>query len=318
MIFSTTQLRPASRRRLTEFGLVEVSTTDDVLARCEILIAWPSKANVELLQKMGALRAIQSLRAGVDGIAFQALGPGVKVFSNAGAFNNPVAEGAWGIILGLAKGLNNRNTMVVPRLLESRTLLVIGCGGIGSEIARIGKTAFSMHTVGVSRSFKSPLVFDERLSIADLPDVIGRSDVLVDSIPLTRATKGLLHYELLKRLKPTAIIANVGRAATIDESAIMRILTERPETRFGTDVFWKTGKKESFDSPLWGLPNFGGTLHTSPGVGNEDALARAELLAIENIRRFLLTGQAANQVNLKEYSTPGTNGEKLDRVTFVS
>jgi D-3-phosphoglycerate dehydrogenase len=301
MIFSTSQLRPRSRQLLSEFGLIEVSADDKVLATCEFLVAWPSKADKGLLTKMESLVAVQSLRAGVNGIAFEALRPGIRVFSNAGAFSGPVAEGAWGLILGLAKGANVRNRMVIPRLLDGRTLLVLGCGGIGSEIARIGKTAFSMYTIGVSRSFKSPVLFDEKRPMSDLGEVIGRADVIADSLPLTVATSATLRYDVLKMMKQEVILVNVGRAETIDEASIARILSERPETRFGTDVFWREGGRESFDSPLWELPNFAGTFHTGPGVGNEEALGRAELAAVANIRRFILTGDAANEINRNDY-----------------
>lgn len=301
LIYSTDALHEKTRRLLSEYGLSEATADPPTLGGCEILVAWPRRVKRELLAPMARLRMIQTLSAGVDGMDFGAIAPGVKVYSNAGAYTEQVAEAAWGLILGVAKGLNVRNKQVVPRILRGKTLLVLGCGAIGSEVARFGRAAFAMKTVGVSRSFRHPEYFDLMYSPDETASALTSADVIVDALPLTNETRSFLGYDLLKLSRQNVIIANVGRGETIDLESMSRFLAEREDARFATDVFWKTGGRENFDVPLWNLPNFAGTLHTGGGVGNEEALEGAEISAAENVVRFIKTGAAENAVMLKDY-----------------
>lgn len=60
-------------------------------------------------------------------------------------------------------------------------------------------------------------------------------------------------YDLLQRTKETVVIVNVERGETVDEDSVLRILQERPETRYATDVFWEKEGREVFDATLWSL-----------------------------------------------------------------
>ena len=82
--------------------------------------------------------------------------------------------------------------------------------------------------------------------------------------------------------------------------SVSKWLVERPESRYATDVFWKQDGKEVFDSPLWEMPNFGGTMHTASSQ-DAKALSYAKLMAAKNVRLFLETGKAENTVNISEY-----------------
>ncbi len=184
--------------------------------------------------------------------------------------------------------------------LRSKTLLVLGCGAIGAEVARLARESLGMATIGVSRSFRSRELFDERHPAADLGAVVGRADLIVDCLPLTVATRSLIDSGILSKAKEDAILVNVGRGETVDEGSLMKWLRERPESRYATDVFWKREGKEVFDSPVWDLPNFGGTIHTA-AAQDPEALRRAHLMAAENVKRFLETGAASNEVDMKDY-----------------
>ncbi|HZW84996.1 MAG TPA: NAD(P)-dependent oxidoreductase [Nitrososphaerales archaeon] len=269
------------------------------MAACEVLIAWPARVKKEVLLKMKSLRMFQSLSAGVDALDFQALPPGVKVFSNAGAYSGPVGEHAWGLILGAAKGIYSRKVRVVPRRLAGGTLLVVGSGAIGSEVARLSKS-IGMRTIGVSRSFPFPQFFDETFGTDDLRQVLGRADAVLISLPHSASTDGMFTYELLSLAKPNVIVANVGRGELVSEEGLLRWLKERPESRYATDVFWWKDGKESFETPAWDLPNFAGTLHIS-GLPLGESLEVPRLQAAKNVKAFLNTGNAKNQIDVKEY-----------------
>jgi len=295
------RMPPEVRRVLSEYDVFEQTADDDSLARCRVLMTWPSRPKGDLFARLKALKMIQSLAAGVDALDFASVPPGVEVFSNAGAYTETAAEHAWGLALGVAKGIHAGRKRLAPRHLRSKTIVVVGCGAIGSEVARLARASLGMKTVGVSRSFRRPELFDERRTVRELAEVVGGGDLLVNALPLTRSTRGLFDYQTLSKMKPTAIVVNIGRGETMDEEAVMRWLRERPESRYATDVFWKAGGREKFDSPIWDLPNFGGTLHTA-SAQEPEAIVQAQVAAAENVRQYLETGSAMNRVNLEEYS----------------
>jgi D-3-phosphoglycerate dehydrogenase / 2-oxoglutarate reductase len=248
---------------------------------------------------MKGVKMIQTLSAGVDALDFHSLPTGAKVFSNAGAYTQAVAEHAWGILLGVSKGIHLRNQRTTPRSLRRKTLLVVGAGSIGSEVAKLSKS-LSMKTVGLSRSFSVPKHFDETYPISSLPKLVPRADAVVIALPLTKATRGIIDYRIVNRAKDTVIVVNVGRGETVDEGGLIRWLKERPESRYVTDVFWRVDGRESFSTKAWELPNFSGTLHVS-GLPLGKDLVGAKVAAARNVRRYFESGNALNRVDVREY-----------------
>jgi phosphoglycerate dehydrogenase-like enzyme len=298
-VYVTDVLPQEARQVLEGTELFEGSASDETLAGAEVLLAWPSRARPEVLRKMKSLEMFQSMSAGVDAFDFAAIPKGAQVFSNAGAFTVPVAEHAWGMLLGAAKGIQLRNTRSTPRLLHGKTLLVVGCGAIGTEVAKLSRS-LAMRTMGVSRSFREPDRFDERFPVESLGDAVRSADAVVISLPLTNLTRGLVGHDTLMKAKEDVVVANVGRGETVEEAGLVKWLKERPESRYTTDVFWKHGGREAFDTEAWDLPNFSGTLHVS-GVPLGEGTSYPMVEAARNVRRFLETGRALNKVDVSEY-----------------
>lgn len=288
-----------AKEQLAGFQVFESEAGEEELARCEALMAWPTRTKKELLEKMDDLKIVQALSAGVDGLDFASLPRGVKVYSNAGAYTSSVAEHGWGLLLGAAKGLHARKVRLVPRKLGGGTLLVVGCGSIGSEIARFGRS-LGMTTLGVSRSFRIPEAFDEMYATSDLKGVIGKADAVVIALPLTNSTKKLFDFETLMLANANVIIVNVGRGETVSEKGLIKWLRKRPESRYTTDVFWKTEGKETFETEAWELQNFSGTLHIA-GTPQGETLEFPLVEAAKNVRRVLETGEGLNLVDANEY-----------------
>ncbi len=297
MIISSEKL-PEKAKQIIQ--VKDENVTEEDLKEAIALLAWPRKIS-EYIDKMPGLRVIQTFSAGVDDIPFSKIPSTVKIFSNAGAYALPVAEHAFGLILTLAKGINKRKR-VESYQLSNKTVLILGAGGIGSEIAKIAKNGFNMKIIGISRSFKNPELFDERYSLDKLDELIEKADIIVDALPLNKETFGILNYDLLSKIKDKAILVNVGRGETIVESDIIKILKERPSLRFGTDVFWRTNGVENFDSELWNMENFAGTLHVAGGYASKEVLENAMIKACENLSKFLKEGKAENEVKISDYT----------------
>jgi D-3-phosphoglycerate dehydrogenase len=192
-----------------------------------------------------------------------------------------------------------RNVRTTPITLRRKTLLVLGCGAIGSEVARLAKS-IDMRTIGVSRSFRLPEFFDERHPLPSLEERVRAADAIVDALPLTKKTRGVVSYEILSKAKEAAILVNVGRGETVDEEGVLRWLKERPESRFATDVYWTREGRESFATRAWDLTNFAGTLHNS-GVPLGEDLSTVKAAAAKNVKRYFENESAMNRVDVDEY-----------------
>ena len=301
MIVSTEKLPSEALQALQGYEIADGRYSDEDLESANILMCWPLQITEEVLRKAANLSAIQTFSAGVDDIPYGLIPDSVRLFSNANAYSVSVAEHAWALALALAKAVGTKSA-IESRLLFEKTLVVLGCGGIGSVAARIGR-GFGMKNVGLSRSFLMPEYFDEKYySLDELGTVLRVADVLICTLPVNRFTRSLLDYEKLKMTKPRCIIINIARAELFDEEGILRLLRERQETSYGTDVFWRRNGKEIFESNLWELPNFLGTKHTG-GVGASREVRDAALIfAVKNVATLLSKNSASNEIKRMDYS----------------
>ena len=112
------------------------------------------------------------------------------------------SEGAW-----------DRRLVPEERLweLEGKTLLVVGLGGIGTEVARLGH-AMGMRVTATRNSSRSGPAFVAYVGLADeLGKLAAEADVVVNCLPMTPDTADTFDAELFSAMKPTAFFINVGR-----------------------------------------------------------------------------------------------------------
>jgi D-3-phosphoglycerate dehydrogenase len=116
--------------------------------------------------------------------------------------------------------------------LFGKTLGVIGLGGVGREVARIG-AGIGMHVIGWNRTPR-PDVAAPQVAIEEL---LERSDVISLNLLLSGETRGFLDAARVARIKPGAILVNTARGALVDEAALIDALTSGRISRAGLDVF---------------------------------------------------------------------------------
>jgi D-3-phosphoglycerate dehydrogenase / 2-oxoglutarate reductase len=138
--------------------------------------------------------------------------------------------------------------------LFGKTLGVIGLGGIGSEVARMGK-GLGMDVIGWNRTRRAgvPLV--------DIDMLLAKSDVVSLNLVLNDETRGFLTKERIARMKPGAILVNTARGALVDEGALLDALKSGHIRHAGLDVFHAEPLKA--DHPLTKLPNVTLTSHAA-------------------------------------------------------
>lgn len=143
-----------------------------------------------------------------------------------------------------------------PDTLQGKELLVVGMGAIGAGVAAAAR-ALGMEVSGVTRS-----------QTRELPEYLGRADVVVNLLPHTPETESFWSAERFRALKQGAIFVNVSRGATVDEGALLRALGKGRPAFAILDVF----REEPLppESPLrnrddvWITPHVAGMSTTGP------------------------------------------------------
>jgi phosphoglycerate dehydrogenase-like enzyme len=169
-----------------------------------------------------------------------------------------------------------------PIALEGRTLLVVGLGGIGTEIARRGH-GFGMHVIATRRSETPAPEFVERCGRADeLLAMLPQADVVAIAVPLTPETERLFDARAFAAMKPGSYLVNIARGKVVDTGALLDALSSKRLAGACLDV--TDPEPLPADHPLWRLPNVVITPHVASNAELTDERARA--LFVENLRRF--------------------------------
>ena len=140
--------------------------------------------------------------------------------------------------------------------LLGKTLGVIGLGGIGREVARIGQ-GMGMQVIGWNRTRHADL----KVPLVDIDTLLARSDVVSMNLTLGDETRGFLSAERIARMKPGVILVNTARGALVDEAALIAALQSGHIRHAGLDVFHAEPLKA--DHPLAKLPNVTLTSHAA-------------------------------------------------------
>ncbi len=249
-------------------------------------------------------RLIQFLTAGIDFVPLHELPGEIPVASNGGAYAEAMAEHALAMTLAAAKRLiiqhaalarGEFNQHVRNRSLAGGVCSILGFGGIGVATARLMR-ALGMHIHAINRRGHAEEPTDWFGTTAELDRLLAEADVLIVSIPLTRATRGMIGPRELGLMKPDAILVNVARGEIIQEAPLFAHLQSHPDFFACLDAWWVEPIRHGtfrMDHPFMTLPNVIGSPHNSASVPGmtEAALRRA----VANIRR-VLAGQTPHYV----------------------
>jgi D-3-phosphoglycerate dehydrogenase len=167
----------------------------------------------------------------------------LSLLKKVGAYDQAVRTGNWSV----------RDTLAISEM-AGRTLLLLGFGRIGNEVARRAR-AFDMRVL-----VHDPFVGDDVLAAASVVRVddwraaLDRVDVLSVHLPLTPATHNIIDAGVLAAMKPTALLLNAARGGLVDEDALYCALTTHMAAGgAGIDTF--VTEPPAADNPLLQLPN---------------------------------------------------------------
>ena len=196
----------------------------------------------ELLQRCGKLRHIVFLGTGaasyIDLAAAKDLG--IKVSTISGYGDITVAEHAIGLMFAAARQTTKMDRAMrtgtwVPSegmQLFGKTLGLVGMGGIGREMARLGR-GIGMDVIAWNRT----TLTDAPVPMVALDELLQRADVVSLHLSLNDDTRGFINRERLARLKPGAILINTARGAVVDQVALVECLAADRIRHAAIDVF---------------------------------------------------------------------------------
>jgi phosphoglycerate dehydrogenase-like enzyme len=183
-----------------------------------------------------------------------------------------------------------------PEELRGKTVVILGLGSIGLQLARLCK-AFGMRILGVKRTVDGNHDFVDQVFMAgEYRKPLAEADFIVIAVPQTKETEGLIGEEEISLLKKSCVLINVARGSVVVQAALVRALKEKRILGAALDVFDQEPLPS--DSELFSLPNVFLTPHTS-GVSGSEHWPRMEQLFAENLHRFIAGKPLLNVVDLK-------------------
>ena len=246
-----------------------------------------SRALLERLPRLKLLVTTGMRNASIDVGA--AVERGVVVCGTAG-LPYPTAELTWGLILALFRRIpvedratrEGRWQVSCGLGLNGKTLGVVGLGGLGSRVAKIGR-AFEMDVLAWSQNLTAARATEVGATLVSKDDLLARADVVSIHLVLSDRTRGLIGARELSQMKRTAYLVNTSRGPIVDEAALVSAIQAGTIAGAGLDVYDEEPLR--LDHPLRNLPNTVITPHL--GYVTEETYRIFYGHALEDIQAFL-------------------------------
>lgn len=291
------------------------------IERAEIILGQPAWL-APYLSRAHNLKWLQSTFAGVEPLMGAEARRDYLLTGVKGIFGSLMREYVFGKLLEIYRHFpryraqqNLRRWQPHPYAgLSGRTLAVVGLGSIGLEIARTGRH-FGMRVLGFNRSGQCFRELDACYSLASVTsagknardslqffpnkaavteDPLGTVDVIVFALPGTPELTHAIDEKVLRRLKPGAVLFNVGRGNLLAQGALLDALASGQLAAAVLDVFEQEPLPSSH--PFWNTPN----LHVTPHISAQTFAEDMAPIFVENYLRYTQGRPLLHQVDFSK------------------
>ncbi|WP_294749979.1 phosphoglycerate dehydrogenase [uncultured Exiguobacterium sp.] len=269
-----------------------------------------------------SLKAVARAGVGVNTIPLDQLANrGIPVFSTPGANANAVKELVIGSLFLTARKLvpsllwtNNLRGPDIPERIEANKKQFVGTELLGKRIGIVGLGAIganlanTLHELGMTVTGYDPHMSVEsawRVSnqiqrATQLEDLLATSDYITLHLPLVDTTTGLLDASLFSKMKHGATLLNFSRGELVDEQALAEVLRSGRLANYVTDF------PNAF---ILSLPRVIALPHI--GASTSEAEENCAIMAVDQLRLFLETGNIRNAVNFPAVELPFTGKRRI-------
>jgi D-3-phosphoglycerate dehydrogenase len=189
--------------------------------------------------------------------------------------------------------------------LRGKTLGIVGYGNIGSQVSGMAE-AMGMQVIYHDVATKLPL--GNAKQVADLKDLLKRSNIITLHVPSTPATKNLIDADAIKSIRKGAMLINHSRGDVVDLNALRKALRSGKLAGAAIDVFPEEPEKsgDRFSCSLQNLPNVILTPHI--GGSTEEAQANIGLDVTAKLVKYLELGTSEGSHTVPPVSLPPQAG----------
>lgn len=260
-----------------------VKDANAVIIRSDIIDA-------PVLDAAKELKIVVRAGAGYDNVDLAAAtAHNVCVMNTPGQNSNAVAELVFGMLVYAVRNFYNGTSGTE---LMGKKLGILAYGNVGRNVARIAK-GFGMDVYAYDAFCPAEVIEKDGVkAVASTADLSKTCQIVSLHIPATAETKGSINFELMNSMPKGAIVVNTARKEVIDEAGLAKMLEERPDFKYITDI------KPAIDADLaakypdryFGTPK-------KMGAQTAEANINAGIAAAKQIVDFLQNGNEKFRVN---------------------
>lgn len=221
-----------------ELALLEKYTEKSQLLEAvkdvDALIVRSDKVDAEVVEAAKQLKIVVRAGAGFDNLDLQACtAHNVVAMNTPGQNANSVAELVFGM---LVYGVRNFFNGTSGTELLGKKLGILAFGNVGRNVARIAK-GFGMEVMAYDAFCPKEVIEQAGVKAVDCQEALfEQCDIVSLHIPATAETRQSINYDLVAKMKKGGILVNTARKEVIDEAGLLRLLTERTDLKYLTDI----------------------------------------------------------------------------------
>lgn len=288
-----------------EYTIIE-SLEDAHAHSIEIILGWSNELIPFIESEESNVKWIQFAYAGVNQLPLQLFAEkGIMLTNGSGIHAHSVTETTMGLLLGMTRNIVESTKDQLEKKwdpthsiyeLNGKTMLIVGAGNIGEQLGKVAQ-AFDMKTIGINRSGNKIKHMDEQYTQDELSQIVGKTDIVVNILPATKATENVYNEELFSKMKDGTYFINVGRGESVVTDDLLAALAQGKIAGAGLDVFEEEPLPKNH--PLWEHERVVMTPHIAGQLENYEK--HIYPLFIENFNAFRKNEELPrNQVQLTD------------------